>query len=105
MRWGYRSRICEVVDQQENPSPNPVRFATQTLKSGDNADSRFYHARAAATAWRRAGRTVAVNHGLRRSQPVVRQDGWGSGKWRGSVSWKARTRSVIVVPGAPRPRT
>ena len=37
-------------------------------------------ASAEATTWRKAGSTVAANQGLRRSHPVVRQDGWGSGK-------------------------
>jgi hypothetical protein len=49
----------------------------------------------AVTAWRSAGSTSLPNHGLRRSQAVVRQDGCGSAKWRGRCERKSRTCSVI----------
>ena len=98
--WGLMLReICRSDEPPSNLIPlisamDAVHIAAtrRLAKEAEGGQS----VSAAATLARRAGATSRSNHGLRCIQPPLRQEGWGSGKYRGPKRVKSRTVSVRV---------
>ncbi len=86
-------RIKSEQDEEAERGQRPE--AKQRPAEGKGA---LRHASTSAIRARSAGSRSSTNHGLRRSQAVVRQEGWGSGTISGQCARKSRTRAVIC-PG------